>query len=86
MLPVPSTSGTFSVPGKGGPPAGLVVVDVGVVGLLRSRSALADGEMVCICEDRDNDGDITGFVEYTHAKFYFTADKSYTTINLLLLL
>ncbi len=54
MLPVPSPSGTFSVPGKGGPPAGLVVVDVGVVGLLRSRSALTDGEMVCICVNRGN--------------------------------
>ena len=57
MLPVPSPSGTFSVlgvPGKGGPPEGLVGVEVGVVGLLRSLLALADGEMVRICVNRDN--------------------------------
>ncbi len=72
MLPVPSPSGTFSVSGKGGPPAAppgkggppaAPAGDVGVGGLLlRSRSVLADGEMVGICEDRDNDGDITYFV------------------------
>ncbi len=32
-----------------------MAIEVGVVGLLRSRSALTDGEMVGICEDRDND-------------------------------
>ncbi len=58
MLPV--VSGTCSwKSGGGGPPAasagGVVGAEVGVVGLLRLRSALADGEMVDICEDRGND-------------------------------
>ncbi len=57
MLPV--VSGTCSWnSGGGGPPAasaGVVGEEVGVVGLLRLRSALADGEMVDICEDRGND-------------------------------
>ncbi len=49
--------------GCGGPPAvasagGVVGVEVDVGGLLlRSHSALTDGEMVGICEDRDNDCD-----------------------------
>ncbi len=54
MLPV--VSGTCSRnSGGGGPPAASAGVVGAEVGLLRLRSALADGEMVDICEDRGND-------------------------------